>query len=311
MTAGQALLEGRVALVTGGARGIGWEICRTLIAHGAKVMIVDNGVSIGGDDPDPACALAAATRLGQGAAASTRDVGVAGEGEAAVAEAVERFGALDIVVNNAAILRDALVFKLRRADWERVLSVNLMGPIEILGAASAVLREQAKSGRSPGRIVNIVSSAGLIGNFGQTAYASAKAGLVGATRVAAMDLARAGISCNAVAPFAATRVTESIQPANEAQASYKERALRVPAAHVARVVSFLVSGANHFTGQVFGVRGREVFLFGQPRPVARIVADASDSQDVLALGGVMEAAFSEHLTSLATDLELFDTEPLP
>lgn len=311
MKNGPAMLEGRVALVTGGARGIGWEISRTLIAHGAKVLVVDNGVSIGGDDPDPACVAEAVARLGQGATACVRDIGVAGEGAAAVAEAVERFGALDIVVNNAAILRDALVFKLRRAEWERVLAVNLMGPIEILGAASAVLREQAKSGRSPGRIVNIVSSAGLIGNFGQTAYASAKAGLVGATRIAAMDLARSGISCNAVAPFAATRVTESIQPANEAQASYKQRALRVPAGHVARVVSFLVSDANTFTGQIFGVRGREVFLFGQPRPVARIVAESAEQQDVLALGGVMEAAFTEHITSLATDLELFDTEPLP
>src|SRR5690606_2266172 len=113
---------------------------------------------------------------------------------------------------------------------------------------------------SPGRIVNITSSAGVYGNFGQAAYASAKAALVGLTRVVAMDMARSGVTCNAVVPFAATRVTELIQPANDSQASYKERALKVPPSYVAELVSFLCSdrGAG-ISGQLLGVRGREVF----------------------------------------------------
>jgi NAD(P)-dependent dehydrogenase (short-subunit alcohol dehydrogenase family) len=106
--------------------------------------------------------------------------------------------------------------------------------------------------------VNIVSSAGIYGNFGQAAYASAKAGLFGLTRVVAHDLARSRITCNAVAPFAATRVTESIQPANDAQAAYKQKALQVPAKYVARLVSFLASpGGAGISGQLFGARGRE------------------------------------------------------
>jgi short-subunit dehydrogenase len=149
-----------------------------------------------------------------------------------------------------------------------------------------------------------------VGNFAQSAYASAKAGLAGLTRTVAMDLHRSGILCNAVAPFAATRVTESIQAANDAQAEYKARGLRVPAEHVARVIAFLVSPANGFTGQILGVRGREIFLFSQARPVARVVSEALDRQDALALGGVLEAEFTDRLTDLATDLELFNTEPL-
>ena len=180
------------------------------------------------------------------------------------------------MVNNAAILRDAFVFRADPRDWDAVIRNNLSAPFYLINAASAVMREQGKSGRGGaggydwGRIVNIVSSAGLYGNLGQAAYASAKAGLFGLTRVTAMDLARAQITANAVAPFARTRVTDIIQPANEAQKTYKERALKIGAHHVANLVTALCSPAGKgITGQLLGVRGREVFLFGQPRPASR------------------------------------------
>ncbi|MBX9965611.1 MAG: SDR family NAD(P)-dependent oxidoreductase [Burkholderiales bacterium] len=305
-----SMLTNRVALVTGGARGIGLAIARTLQAQGAAVLIADNGASIGGDDPDPKVADAAASALGERAAAFTADLSEPGNAEAAVQAAIARFGAVDLVVNNAAILRDGFIFKTRRDDWERVLRVNLHTPLAVLAAATPAMREQAKAGRAPGRIVNIVSSAGLIGNFAQSAYASAKAGLVGLTRVVAMDLARSGITCNAVAPFAATRVTDSIQPANEAQAEYKARALRIPAEYVARLTAFLLSDANRYTGQIFGVRGRETFLFSQPRPVERAVTAPLAESNPAALGAALEAAFAGHLATLETDLELFNTDPV-
>ena len=303
-------LNGKVALVTGGARGIGLAISEELCARGARVVVADSGVSISGDAPDPSVAQSVAERLGQQAVAFATDIAAPGAATDAVTLAVERFGALDIVINNAAILRDALVFKSQRADWQRVIDNNLTGAWAVLAASTPVLREAAKSGRSPGRIVNIVSSAGLYGNFGQSAYAASKAGLVGLTRVVAMDMARSGVNCNAVAPFAATRVTSSIQPANEAQAEYKRRALALPAAYVARLVGWLSTPGCAVTGQLFGVRGREIFLFSQPRPIARVVTEPLDQLTPERLDAAVTLELREQLTDLQTDLEAFNTEPL-
>ncbi|MBS0520478.1 MAG: SDR family NAD(P)-dependent oxidoreductase [Proteobacteria bacterium] len=314
-------LEGRAAIVTGAGRGIGRAIAEALAAQGASVIVADVGASITGEGADPTPAREAAAAIndkkgGTKAIAFTESVASPGAARQLVDTAVKNFGGIDIVVNNAAILRDAFVFRADPRDWDAVIRNNLSAPFYLVNAASAVMREQGKAGRgSPesgkggydwGRIVNIVSSAGLYGNLGQAAYASAKAGLFGLTRVAAMDLQRAAITVNAVAPFARTRVTDIIQPANEAQKTYKERALKIGAHHVANLVTALCTpAARGITGQLLGVRGREVFLFGQPRPVARIEVErpASLAEDLVArLGG--------KFTDLTTDLEAFNTEPL-
>jgi NAD(P)-dependent dehydrogenase (short-subunit alcohol dehydrogenase family) len=292
-------LEGKVAIVSGGARGIGLAIAEDFVAHGASVIIVDSGVSISGE-PER-------SRLAEEVVAGRKSMAaVCGDIADAATDAVQlaqkRFGAVDIVVNNAAIIRDAFIFKSDAESWDAVIRTNLTGAQRLLAAATPVMRDAVKAGRAPGAIVNIVSTAGLYGNFGQAAYAAAKAGVVGLTRVVAHDLARSSIRCNAVAPFAATRVTESIKPANEAQAAYKAKALQVPASYVARLVSFLASErAAHVTGQLFGVRGREVFVFSQPRPVQRIL-QTEEALDLKAL----EPFFAE----LVTDLEAFSSDPI-
>jgi len=257
-------LSGRVAIVSGGARGIGLAIAQDLALHGASVVIIDSGVSIGG---------------------------------------------VDIVVNNAAILRDGFIFKAALDAWDAVIRTNLTGAYRLLAAATPVMREQLKGGRPPGAVINIVSTAGIYGNFGQSAYGAAKAGLIGLTRVAAHDLARSKITCNAVIPFAATRVTQSIQPANEAQAAYKKKALEVSPLYVARLVSFLASpAAARVSGQLLGARGRELFLFSQARPVMKQIVP-SGGHDLPGMNAAMKA-FEPSFCDLVTDLEAFSGDPV-
>lgn len=295
-------LKDRVAIVSGGARGIGLAIAEELAAQGAAVVIVDSGVSIAGQPEQPMLAEALVKGRPNWAAVCADVAQAAG---AAVQIAQARFGAVDIVVNNAAIIRDAFIFKSDDAAWDAVIRTNLTGAQRLLAAATPAMRDQAKGGRAPGAIVNIVSSAGIYGNFGQAAYGAAKAGLIGLTRVVAHDLARSGIRCNAVAPFAATRVTESIKPANEAQAAYKQKALQVPARYVGRLVSFLASeAAAGISGQLFGVRGRELLIFSQPRPAARAL-QPHEGLDPAALG-----ALEPHFADLVTDLEAFSGDPI-
>ena len=312
------LLQGRVAIVTGAGRGIGRAIAESLVAEGAQVIVADNGTSIAGDGGDPEVARAAAQELNdtsgaRKALAFTESVASPGVAKQLVDLAVKTFGGIDIVVNNAAIRRDAPVFRADPADWDAVIRTNLSAAFYLINAASAVMREQDRSARGGrdgydwGRIVNIVSSAGLHGTPGQAADASAKAGLFGLTRVTAMDLAPARITANAVAPFARTRVTEALQPANEAEEAYKERALKIGAHHVANLVTALcLPKARTITGQLLGVRGREIFVFGQPRPVVGMEAEATPE----GIADELIAGVEGWFTDLTTDLEAFNTEPL-
>ncbi len=307
-------LDGRVAIVTGGARGIGAAISGMLVARGAAVIVADNGAAIDGRDADPAIARDFAAGLGERAVAYGEDMASPEAAAAAVELARESFGGIDIVINNAAILRDALIFRATAEDWDTVIANNLSGAFYLSAAATPAMRDQAKAGRGGeacgwGRIVNLVSTAACIGNYGQASYASAKGGLTALMRITALDMARTGVTCNAVVPFARTRVTEMIKPANEEQAAYKERGLKVPAEHVARLVCYLCSpAARSVTGQILGVRGREVFVFSQPRPVATVIADGGAWQDD-ALAAAVEAELRAHFAPLETDLEVFNTEP--
>ena len=311
------LLEGRVAIVTGAARGIGRAIAEGFAREGAKVIVADNGTSIAGDGADPAAAEEAARALGASALAWPMSVASPGAAQALVELAVKRWGGLDIVVNNAAIIRDALVFKGDPRDWDAVIHTNLNAAYYLVNAATPAMREQHKAGRPKpgagcdwGRIVNIGSTAGLYGNYGQAAYAASKAGMFALTRIAAMEMARSDTTANFVVPFAHTRVTDRIKPANDAQAAYKTRAMKVEARYAADLVTALCADAGRkVSGQVLGVRGRELFLFSQPRPAVRVALEKNE-WSVARIGQAFAAELAPLMTDLATDLEHFNTEPL-
>tara|TARA_Y100000746_G_C15427357_1_gene416969 strand:+ start:474 stop:1421 length:948 start_codon:yes stop_codon:yes gene_type:complete len=309
-------IESRVAIITGAGRGIGKAIARSLSAQGVCVIVADNGGNIGGYDENHKTAEEVANDLPGPAQAFTKNIASQEAAEELAAITISQYGSIDIVINCAAILRDGLVFKGKTDDWDKVITNNLSSAFYIIRATTPILRQQFKdkegssSPYNSGRIINIGSTAGLYGNFGQANYSSAKAGLFGLTRVTALEMARSNVTCNYVAPFARSRVTELIKPANKEQGEYKERALKVSPEHVANFVTYLCTPlASDITGQIFGVRGKEIFLFNQPRPIETIVnTDNTWTIDELAIA--VDKNFKKKFTKLETDLEAFNTEPI-
>ena len=242
--------DGRVAVVTGAAGGLGREHAVLLAERGARVVVNDAGVSVGGEGADEAPAARTAREiedLGGIAVADTNTVATAEGGEAVVATALEAFGRVDIVVNNAGILRDKAFHNLTPDLLDPVLDVHLKGSFWVTRPAWAHMREQGY-----GRVVCTSSSSGILGNFGQSNYGAAKTGLVGLTRVLAIEGARHNIRANAIAPLARTRMTEELLGAFADRLSPKL---------VSPVVAWLCHEECPVTGEVFAVGGGRVSRF--------------------------------------------------
>jgi NAD(P)-dependent dehydrogenase (short-subunit alcohol dehydrogenase family) len=309
------ILDQRISIITGGARGIGKAISESLAKEGCKVIIIDPGYTIDGNFDEKNIAEKTAEEISNKynveTLAITKDISIEKDMQNSIELIMKKFNSIDIVVNNAAILKDGFIFKYALNDWKKVIDTNLTGAFNLISQTSKIMKEQSKkdSNYTNGRIINVISTAGIWGNFGQAAYASAKSGLIGLTRVAALDLQRLGITCNAIAPFASTRVTESINPQNEAQEKYKKSALKVEAKYIGDLTAFLASNqGKKYSGQIFGVRAKEVFLFNQARPIYNFVRKNDAYIKDMEVG--FKNNFDNNLTTLETDLDAFSSEPI-
>jgi NAD(P)-dependent dehydrogenase (short-subunit alcohol dehydrogenase family) len=267
MEADVGVLDDKVVLVTGGAGGIGKECALLAAREGAKVVVNDLGGSVtGGDvgDAGPAEQTAAEIRAAGGQAVSNSDsvADMAGV-RRMVEQAKDSFGGLHAVVNPAGILRDKMLHKMDEADWDAVLQVHLRGAFNVTRASIEHFRDQAD-----GAYVHFTSTSGLIGNIGQANYAAAKLGVMGLSRIVAMEGAMKNVRSNIIAPFAWTRMIATIPVKDEASAERVGRMRNAMRAdQVAQLAVALISSAAQVSGQVFAVRGNEVVLFNQPRPV--------------------------------------------
>jgi len=248
------LCEGRVALVTGAGRGIGREHALSLARHGAKVVVNDLGgdVSGAGEDLTPAQSVVDEIVAAGGEAVvnggDVSDFDSAGE---MVAAAIEAFGRLDVLINNAGILRDRMLVNMDPAEWDAVIAVHLRGTFAPSRHAAAYWRERAKAGDAvDARIINTTSPSGIYGNVGQTNYGAAKAGIAAMTIIAAEELHRYGVTVNAVAPGAYTRMTSNLAQFSEEQAE------QLHPRWIAPIVTWLASEESRWvTGRVFDVSG--------------------------------------------------------
>jgi NAD(P)-dependent dehydrogenase (short-subunit alcohol dehydrogenase family) len=265
------VLSGKVVLVTGGGRGIGRECALLAAQEGASVVVNDLGASVGGDDlgsAGPAEEVAAEIRAAGGQAVSNSDSVSAMNGvRSMVEQAMDVFGGLHSVVNPAGILRDGMFHKMTEEDWDAVIEVHLRGAFNVTRATVEHFRNQGE-----GSYVLFTSTSGLIGNIGQANYAAAKLGVMGLSRIIAMEGAIKSVRSNIIAPFAWTRMIATIPVKDEASAARVERMKNgMRADQVAQLAVALASPeAKAVSGQIFAVRGNEIVLFDQPRPVRSV-----------------------------------------
>ena len=260
------MLEGKVVAVTGAGRGVGREIALLCAAHGASVVVNDPGVGEGGEGGDAGPAqetvndiIAAGGKAHANMASVADPVGAT----SIIEDAVQRFGRIDAVVNNAGILRDTIWHKMSYEDWRAVIDVHLNGSFNVSKAATPYFREQQS-----GSFIHFTSTSGLVGNIGQANYSAAKLGIVGLSQSIALDMARAGVRSNCIAPFAWSRMIASIPAETPEQQARVEKFKSMSADKIAPMVVYLASDASKdVTNQIFSVRKNEIVLFGKPRPI--------------------------------------------
>ncbi len=301
------IVSGKVVVVTGAGGGIGRGIALAMARAGAKVVVNDIGVSLtgegGGDGPAHAVAREIAAVGGQ-AVANTDSVAAYDSASRVIQAAVDAFGRIDAVVNNAGNLRDRVFHKMSEEEWRQVIDVHLNGSFFMSRAAAPYFREQES-----GAFVHMTSTSGLIGNFGQANYAAAKLGIVALSKSIALDMARYNVRSNCIAPFAWSRMTSSIPAETDEEKARVEKLKKMEADKVAPMAVYLASdAASAITAQVFAVRANEIMLMSQPRPLRSVHYSEGWTPELI--GEIAVPAMRKHFYALERSPDVIDWDPI-
>ena len=301
------LLENKVVIVTGAGGGIGRDFALAMAERGAKVVVNDLGASVSGEGKDAGPAQKVADEIkakGGTAVASTDSVADWEAANRIVKTAIDAFGRIDCVVNNAGILRDRFFFNMSIEEWKAVIDVHLNGSFYVARAAAPYFKSQ-----NSGSYVNMTSTSGLIGNFGQANYAAAKLGIVGLSKSMALDMAKYHVRSNCIAPFAWSRMIGTIPAETPDQKARVEKLKSMETSKIAPLAVFLASDlAEGVTGQIFGVRANEIFLFSQNRPLRSVHRAGGWTPEAIAEQAI--PAMRAQFYSLDRSQDVFSWDPI-
>jgi NAD(P)-dependent dehydrogenase (short-subunit alcohol dehydrogenase family) len=292
MSTNEKLVEGKVVVVTGAGNGIGRDIALAFARSGAKVVVNDIGASLSGDATaeNPGQKVVNEIKAMGGEAIHSGDsVADASAAERIIEAAVDTFGRIDAVVNNAGILRDRIFHKMSLDDWDSVVKVHLYGSYYTSRAAALHFKEQ-----NSGSLVHMTSTSGLIGNMGQANYSAAKLGITALSKSIALDMQRFNVRSNCIAPFAWSRMTSSIPAETPEEKARVERLKQMTPDKIAPLTVYLASdAAADVNGQIFAVRNNEIFLISQPRPIKSVHRSEGWTPETIASHGMpaLKAAF--------------------
>jgi NAD(P)-dependent dehydrogenase (short-subunit alcohol dehydrogenase family) len=300
-------LEGRVVIVTGAGGGIGRDFALAMAAAGAKVLVNDLGTSVRGEGKDtgPAQKVVDEIRAAGGtAAANTDSVADWESAHRIVQSAIDAFGRVDVVINNAGILRDRFFFNMSVEEWRAVIDVHLNGSFYVSRAAAPHFKSQES-----GCYVHMTSTSGLVGNLGQANYAAAKLGIVGLSKSIALDMAKYGVRSNCISPFAWSRMIGSIPTETAEQQARVEKLKSMETAKIAPLAVFLSSDeAKEVTGQIFAVRANEIFLMSQSRPLRSVHRAEGWTAETIASHAI--PSLKHHFYPLHRSQDVFSWDPL-